>query len=63
MVRQVEAAFEECSQADLPKTTDLYIEFGFIGKKDTSSNREEWLTGGDWGWGRGQENYQVAELG
>ena len=45
MARQVEAAFEECreqiDQADLLKTTDWYIKFGFIGKEDTSTNREE----------------------
>jgi hypothetical protein len=45
MARQVEAAFEEyreqIDQADLLKTTDWYIEFGFIGKEDTSTNREE----------------------
>ncbi len=45
MARQVEAAFEECreqiNQAHLLKTTDWYIEFGFIGKEDTSTNREE----------------------
>jgi hypothetical protein len=45
MARQVEAAFVECreqiNQADSLKTTDWYIEFGFIGKEDTSTNREE----------------------
>ncbi len=45
MARQVEAAFEECmkqiNQADLLKTTDWYIEFGFIGKEYMSTNREE----------------------
>ncbi len=45
MARQVEAAFEECreqiDQADLLKMTDWYIEFGFIGKEYTSTNREE----------------------
>ncbi len=45
MARQVEAAFEECreqiNQADSLKMTDWYIEFGFIGKEDTSTNREE----------------------
>ncbi len=44
MARQVEAAFEECreqiDQADLLKTTDWYFEFEFIGKEDTSTNRE-----------------------
>jgi hypothetical protein len=51
MARQIEAAFEECrkqiDQADLLKMTDWYIEFGFNGKEDTSTNREECLTGGD----------------
>ncbi len=45
MARQVEVAFEEyreqINQADLLKMTDWYIEFGFIGKEDTSTNREE----------------------
>ncbi len=45
MARQVEAAIEECreqiNQADLLKTTDWYIEFGFIGTEDMSTNREE----------------------
>jgi hypothetical protein len=67
MARQIEAAFEECreqiDQIDLLKTTDWYIECGFNGKEDMSTNREEWLTGGDWGQGQGQENYQFARLG
>jgi hypothetical protein len=67
MARQIEAAFEECSeqidQADSLKLTDWYFEFGFNGKEDLSTNREEWLTGGDWGQGQGQENYQFAGLG
>ncbi len=45
MARQVEATFEECreqiDQADLLRTADWYIEFGFIGKEYTSTNREE----------------------
>ncbi len=45
MARQIEAAFEECreqiDQANLLKTTDWNIEFEFIGKDDTSTNREE----------------------
>jgi hypothetical protein len=45
MARQVEAAFEECreqtNQADLLKTTDWYIECGFIGKEEMSTNREK----------------------
>ncbi len=45
MARQIEAAFEECKeqidQANLLKTTDWYIEFGFNGKEDMSTNREE----------------------
>ncbi len=45
MARQIEAAFEECreqiDQADSLKMTDWYIEFGFNGKKVTSTNREE----------------------
>ncbi len=50
MARKFEAAFEEfreqINQADLLITTDWYIEFGFIDKEDTLTNREEWLTGG-----------------
>jgi hypothetical protein len=45
MARQVEAAFEECreqiDQADSLNMTDGYIEFGFIGKEDRSTNRKE----------------------
>jgi hypothetical protein len=45
MARQIEAAFEECSkqinQADSLEMTDWYIEFGFIGKEDMSTNKEE----------------------
>ncbi len=45
MARQIEAAFEECSeqidQADSLKLTDWYFEFGFNGKEDLSTNREE----------------------
>jgi hypothetical protein len=67
MARQIEAAFEECreqiNQADLLKMTDWYIEFGFNDKEDTFTNREEWLTGGDWGQGWGRENYRFARLG
>jgi hypothetical protein len=67
MARQIEAAFKECreqiDQADLLKTTDWYIEFGLIGKEDTPTNKEKWLTGGDWGWGQGQENYQNVLFG
>ncbi len=45
MARKIEAAFEECreqiNQADLLKTTDWYILFGFTGKEDRSTNRGE----------------------
>jgi hypothetical protein len=45
MARQIKAAFEECREqinpADSLKTTDWYIEFGFIGKEDTSTNKEK----------------------
>jgi hypothetical protein len=45
MARQIEAAFEkyreQIDQADPLITTDWYIEFGFNGKEDTSTNREE----------------------
>jgi hypothetical protein len=45
MARKIEAAFEECreqiNQAGSLKTTDWYIELGFVGKEDMSTNREE----------------------
>jgi hypothetical protein len=45
MARQNEAAFDECreqiNQEDSLKMTDWYTEFGFNGKEDKSTNREE----------------------
>ncbi len=37
------------------------IEFVFIGKEDTSTLREEWLTEGDWGWGQGQKTTKLLD--